>query len=72
MRRNFVIRDTLFQLEGKEPHDLRKQLRVSFVGEEGIDEGGVQKEFFQIIVKDMFNPEHGMFIVNEGKSFKFL
>ena len=27
--------------------DLKKPLKVQFVGEEGIDEGGVQKEFFQ-------------------------
>ncbi len=37
------MRDTLFQLSGKKTTDLRKQLRISFVGEEGVDEGGVQK-----------------------------
>ncbi|KAJ3388042.1 putative E3 ubiquitin-protein ligase HTD2 [Lobulomyces angularis] len=65
VRRTQVVRDTLFQLVGKSTHDLRKQLRVSFVGEEGIDEGGVQKEFFQIIVKDMFNKNYGMFHLQE-------
>ena len=28
--------------------DLKKPLRVSFEGEEGVDEGGVQKEYFQV------------------------
>lgn len=28
--------------------DLKKPLRVQFVGEEGVDEGGVQKEYFQV------------------------
>ncbi|CAM9392806.1 unnamed protein product [Laminaria digitata] len=28
--------------------DLKKPLRVQFVGEEGIDEGGLQKEYFQV------------------------
>ena len=41
------------------PEDLRKQLRVKFDGEEGIDEGGVQKEFFQLIIEELFNPEIG-------------
>jgi ubiquitin-protein ligase E3 A len=34
-------------------------LRVQFVGEEGIDEGGVQKEFFQLIVRELFDPKYG-------------
>jgi ubiquitin-protein ligase E3 A len=36
----------LMQLQNKTHHDLKKQLRVSFVGEEGIDEGGIQKGTF--------------------------
>ena len=41
------------------PEDLRKQLKVKFHGEDGIDEGGVQKEFFQLIIEELFNPEFG-------------
>lgn len=29
---------------------LKKPLKVKFIGEEGVDEGGVQKEFFQLLV----------------------
>ncbi|KAI8896363.1 hypothetical protein BC833DRAFT_597780 [Globomyces pollinis-pini] len=64
IRRNHVIRDTLCQLEGKSVHDLKKQLRVSFVGEDGIDEGGIQKEFFQLIAKEMFDETYGLFKTN--------
>ena len=42
------------------PIDLRKQLRVEFSGEEGIDEGGLQKEFFQLLVEKLFDPMNGM------------
>ena len=41
------------------PIDLRKQLRVEFDGEEGVDEGGLQKEFFQLIVEKLFDPMNG-------------
>lgn len=34
--------------------DLKKPLRVQFVGEEGIDEGGLQKEYFQVHVKQQW------------------
>ena len=41
------------------PGDLKKQLVVEFEGEQGIDEGGVSKEFFQLIVEQIFNPDYG-------------
>jgi len=33
------------------PQDLKKQLVVEFDAEQGIDEGGLSKEFFQLIVE---------------------
>eukprot|EP00842_Homolaphlyctis_polyrhiza_P006083 jgi/Hompol1/6476/HPOL_002667-RA len=65
VRREHLIRDALFQLAGKTLHDLKKQLRITFVGEEGIDEGGVQKEFFQILIREIFSPDYGMFKFND-------
>ena len=47
------------------PGDLKKQLMVEFDEEQGIDEGGLSKEFFQLIVEEMFNPDYGMFILDE-------
>ncbi len=41
------------------PQDLKKQLYVEFEGEQGIDEGGVSKEFFQLVVEEIFNPDIG-------------
>ncbi|KAI8981505.1 hypothetical protein BDB01DRAFT_723911 [Pilobolus umbonatus] len=65
IHRDNIIADTLTQLEEKSIHDLKKQLRVQFLGEEGVDEGGVQKEFFQLIVRELFDPKYGMFSFNE-------
>jgi hypothetical protein len=61
IRRDLIIRDTLFQLEEKSKLDLRKQLKINFAGEEGIDEGGIQKEFFQLVSHSIFDSKHGMF-----------
>ncbi len=44
------------------PIDLRKQLRVEFSGEDGVDEGGLQKEFFQLLVEKLFDPVYGMYM----------
>lgn len=55
-----------FQLEMvamENPNNLKKQLVVEFEGEQGIDEGGVSKEFFQLVVEEIFNPDFGKEIV---------
>jgi len=44
------------------PKDLKKQLVVEFEGEQGVDEGGVSKEFFQLIVEEIFKPDYGKFL----------
>ncbi|KAL7734937.1 hypothetical protein ACLKA6_011206 [Drosophila palustris] len=68
VRRDQLINDALIGLElvaMSNPKDLKKQLVVEFVGEQGIDEGGVSKEFFQLIVEEIFNPAFGMFVQQE-------
>ena len=34
---------------------------MQFVGEEGVDEGGVQKEFFQLVIRELFDPKYGKY-----------
>ncbi|MEQ2175601.1 hypothetical protein GOODEAATRI_019553 [Goodea atripinnis] len=34
---------------------------VIFVGEDAVDAGGVRKEFFLLIMKELLNPKYGMF-----------
>jgi ubiquitin-protein ligase E3 A len=33
------------------------------VGEEGVDEGGVQKEFFQLLIRQVFDPAGGLLVI---------
>ena len=44
-------------------------LQVEFVGEEGMDAGGVQKEFFLLLLKDILNPQFGMFLEDDESNF---
>eukprot|EP00195_Chlamydomonas_chlamydogama_P006855 CAMPEP_0202911740 /NCGR_PEP_ID=MMETSP1392-20130828/55763_1 /ASSEMBLY_ACC=CAM_ASM_000868 /TAXON_ID=225041 /ORGANISM="Chlamydomonas chlamydogama, Strain SAG 11-48b" /LENGTH=556 /DNA_ID=CAMNT_0049602365 /DNA_START=33 /DNA_END=1703 /DNA_ORIENTATION=- len=65
-RGGYLVHDTLVQINrAKEQDALKKPLKVKFVGEEGVDEGGVQKEFFQLLVRELFNPDYGMFTYDE-------
>ncbi|CAL8400654.1 unnamed protein product [Boreogadus saida] len=68
VRRDHIIDDALVRLEMiamENPADLKKQLYVEFEGEQGVDEGGVSKEFFQLVVEEIFNVDIGMFTYDE-------
>ncbi|KAL4089713.1 hypothetical protein QTP88_024689 [Uroleucon formosanum] len=71
VRREHVVQDALVELEMvamQNPSDLKKQLAVEFDGEQGVDEGGVSKEFFHLIVEELFNPDYGMFVIMNSDS----
>ncbi|XP_045036552.1 ubiquitin-protein ligase E3A isoform X2 [Daphnia magna] len=75
IRRDHVIEDALIGLEMvamENPSDLKKQLVVEFEGEQGIDEGGLSKEFFQLVIDQVFNPDYAMFAFNsDTRNFWF-
>ncbi|SAM09499.1 hypothetical protein [Absidia glauca] len=45
--------------------DLKKLLRIEFVGEEGVDAGGLRKEWFLLLVRSLFDPQYGMFTYDD-------
>ncbi|KAF4324329.1 hypothetical protein BBO99_00003235 [Phytophthora kernoviae] len=67
VRRDNIVEDAMQQLVhlSSSAETLKKPLKVKFVGEEGIDEGGVQKEFFQILIRQLLDPAYGMFTYDE-------
>jgi hypothetical protein len=66
VRRDHLIPDTLIQVQRAISRgDLAKPLKVHFMGEEGVDEGGVQKEFFQLVIRQIFDPAFCMFSYDE-------
>ncbi|KAG2227662.1 hypothetical protein INT45_004704 [Circinella minor] len=64
VRRENLIEDSLRQLAQNEL-DLKKSLRIEFVGEEGVDAGGLRKEWFLLLVRSLFDPQYGMFTYDE-------
>eukprot|EP01084_Bolivina_argentea_P214704 364480_1 len=46
-----------------------RKLSVKFLGEDGVDAGGLTREFYQSISKEMFDPNSALFIpTNDNKS----
>ena len=71
IRRDHILEDTLNQVSSK-GSKLRKPLKVKFQGEQGVDEGGVRKEFFALLIEELFNPNYAMFIVKNVTKLLYL
>ncbi|XP_056902787.1 probable E3 ubiquitin-protein ligase HERC4 [Takifugu flavidus] len=61
VRRDNIVGDTMEVLRKSKNVDYKKPLKVIFVGEEAVDAGGVRKEFFLLIMKELMDPKYGMF-----------
>lgn len=57
VNRSRVLEDARDQLLNHAEYQLAKQLRVTFQGEEGVDEGGLRKEFFHLCFSELFENE---------------
>lgn len=65
VRRDCLVEDSLkgvSEVVGSGGEEIKKGLRIEFKGEEGIDAGGLRKEWFLLLVREVFNPDHGMSI----------
>lgn len=60
--RAHLLQAALNMLQAMPDSEFSKELKVVFEGEEGVDEGGVKKEFFALLVPQLFDPTVGMFI----------
>ncbi len=63
VRRECLVEDSLQAVSGSigsGGEEIKKGLRIVFRGEEGIDAGGLRKEWFLLLVRELFNPDHGM------------
>jgi E3 ubiquitin-protein ligase HECTD2 len=62
VRRDCLVEDSLkavSEVIGSGTEDIKKGLRIVFKGEEGVDIGGIRKEWFLLLVREVFNPNHG-------------
>jgi hypothetical protein len=67
VRRDSVLTDALNQLWRREKRELMRPLKVQMgmdEGEEGLDHGGVQQEFFRVLMGEALDPSYGMFTMD--------
>lgn len=59
--RSSVFEESFQQIMRISPHDLRRRLFINFKGEEGLDYGGVAREWFFMLSREIMNPMYCLF-----------
>ena len=65
--RTDLLRNAMNTTKYLSESDWAKLFVIHFEGEPGIDEGGVRREWFTLLAKELFDPTNGLFVqVEEG------
>jgi len=63
IRRELVFLDSFKHLYYKTGDEMKfGKLNIRFHGEEGVDAGGVTREWFQVLSRQMFDPNYALFV----------
>ncbi|KAK5097308.1 hypothetical protein LTR70_003684 [Exophiala xenobiotica] len=68
IRREHILEDAVGQIWRRERQELMRPLRVRLGeddGEEGLDHGGVQQEFFRLVFSEALDARYGMFTTDD-------
>jgi hypothetical protein len=72
VRREDVFRDSYAKLQLRTKEEWRGKLSITFQGEEGVDAGGLVREWFGILAREIFNPNYALFTPASGRPSTFL
>lgn len=68
VRRDQVFQDSYHQLRMRSASEMKGRLHVQFIGEEGIDAGGVTREWYALLARKIFDANHALFVKSAAKS----
>lgn len=71
VHRDSIFEESFNQLRFRSPDEMKGRLVVSFAEEEGIDAGGLTREWFGILTREIFNPNYCLFTAAaDGATFQ--
>jgi len=62
VRRSMLLQDSVTAVMSLSRNELRNIWRFEFIGEAGLDAGGVAREWFQLVSEKMFDPDMGLWL----------
>ncbi|XP_060516281.1 E3 ubiquitin-protein ligase HUWE1 isoform X2 [Cylas formicarius] len=72
VRRSNVFEDSFRELFRRTPEEWKNRFYIVFEEEEGQDAGGLLREWYVIISRDIFNPMYALFTVSPGDRVTYM
>ncbi|XP_054708625.1 E3 ubiquitin-protein ligase HUWE1-like [Uloborus diversus] len=72
VRREHVFEDSFRELHRRTPEDWKNRFYIVFEGEEGQDAGGLLREWYTIISREIFNPMYALFTTSPGDRVTYM
>ncbi|XP_022915522.2 E3 ubiquitin-protein ligase HUWE1 isoform X2 [Onthophagus taurus] len=72
VRREHVFEDSFRELYRRTPEEWKNRFYIVFEDEEGQDAGGLLREWYMIISRDIFNPMYALFTVSPGDRVTYM
>jgi len=72
VRREHVFQESFRELFRYRPHEWKSRFYIIFEGEEGQDAGGLLREWYSIITRDIFNPNYALFMTSPGDRVTYM
>lgn len=72
VRRSNVFEDSFRELFRRAPEEWKNRFYIVFEDEEGQDAGGLLREWYVIISRDIFNPMYALFTVSPGDRVTYM
>ena len=72
VRRENVFEDSFRELHRRSPEEWKNRFYIVFEGEEGQDAGGLLREWYVIISREIFNPMYALFKTSPGDKVTYM
>ena len=72
IRRDHIFEDSFRELYRRSADELKGNLYIQFQGEEGQDVGGLLREWYLIMAREMFNPNYALFKLTPGDQVTYM
>lgn len=72
VRREHVFEDSFRELHRRSPDEWKNRFYIVFEGEEGQDAGGLLREWYMIISREIFNPMYALFCTSPGDRVTYM
>jgi E3 ubiquitin-protein ligase HUWE1 len=71
VRRDNIFEDSFHQLRSRTAEEMKGRLYVNFQNEDGVDAGGLTREWYLVLSREIFNPNYCLFLAaGDGVTFQ--